>query len=314
MDITKRFNRVIAIYFQLQAKPLVRAQDLADQFEVSKRTIYRDIRSLEQAGIPIYGEAGSGYTLVEGYKIALPRFTNEEIITLAAAEQLMKKFVDPDLSKHFASAINKIKAYLRSHEKMNITELEENIAMSVLENHFNKNVPSALSYLFDGVARKKLINMEYQSGSSTEPTSRTIEPVGAFHEGAYWYFMAYCHLRKDYRQFRIDRIHKIHLTDEPFTKKHKRLSYYLKKDENVPTTKIRLAISRDFARYLQWERNYYGFVAEETRGEEVIMTFESKNIEQEFPRWYLMFADRARILEPESLKKKVSELLSKIKV
>src|SRR5690606_34165952 len=112
MDITKRFNRVVAIYFRLQAKPLVKAQDLAERFGVSQRTIYRDIKSLEQAGIPIYGEAGTGYALVDGYKLSPTRFSQEEIMTLAAAEKLMQKFVDPDLSKHFSSAINKIKAYL----------------------------------------------------------------------------------------------------------------------------------------------------------------------------------------------------------
>lgn len=314
MDITKRFNRVVAIYFQLQAKPLVKAQDLAEQFEVSKRTIYRDIRSLEQAGIPIYGEAGSGYALVDGYKLSPTRFTQEEIMTLAAAEKLMKKFVDPGLSKHFGSAINKIKAYLRSNEKINISQLEENMMMSVMENRFNENVPSALSQLFEGIAQRKIVDMNYQSNSSTEPKRREIEPVGVFHQGSFWYFMAYCHLREDYRQFRIDRVHKIHLSDKSFTRKHKRLSYYLKKEQAPPTTRIRLSISREFARYLQWERSYYGFVAEETKGNEIIMTFESKNMEQEFARWFLMFADQATILEPVSLKESVKELLTRIRV
>lgn len=314
MDITKRFNRVVAIYFQLQAKPLVRAQDLAAQFEVSKRTIYRDIRSLEQAGIPIYGEAGSGYALVDGYKLSPTRFTQEEIMTLAAAEKLMNKFVDPDLAKHFGSAINKIKAYLRSNEKNDISELEQNMMMSVMENRFNKNVPSALSQLFKGVTQHKIIDMYYQSTNSAAPVQREIEPVGLFHQGSFWYFMAYCHLRKEYRQFRIDRIHKMDVTARPFIKKHKPLSFYLNKEEAPSTTKIRLSISREFARYLHWERSYYGFVHEEPKGEQIIMTFESKNAVREFARWYLMFADQAKILEPLSLKEHVRELLTKIKI
>lgn len=313
MDITKRFNRIIAIYFQLQAKPLVKAQDLADQFEVSKRTIYRDIKSLEQAGIPIYGEAGSGYALVDGYKLSPSRLTQEEIMTLAAAEKLMKKFSDPDLSKHFASAINKVKAYLRSNEKDHISQLEENMMMSVMEHRFNENVPSALSRLFEGIAQYKIIKMDYQSSSSTEFTQREIEPVGVFHQANYWYFIAYCHLREDYRQFRIDRIQEIKRTDRPFTRTHKKLSYYMKKDDVLTKTRIRLSVSREFAKYLHWERPYYGFVSEEINGDQLVMTFESTNPPKEFARWFIMFADQATILEPITLKELVRELANQIK-
>ncbi|PRD56239.1 helix-turn-helix transcriptional regulator [Sphingobacterium gobiense] len=314
MDITKRFNRIIAIYFQLQAKPIVRAQDLAEHFEVSQRTIYRDIKALEQAGIPIYGEAGTGYGLIEGYRLPPTKFSKEEILTLAAAEKLMQKFVDPDLFRHFSSALNKIKAYLRYSDKLNVNLLEENMLMGSLSHRFNENVPSALSILFEGVAQYRVVNMEYRSSSSVTPVHREIEPVGVFHQGNYWYFMAYCHVRADYRQFRIDRIQKIQLTSTPFTKKHKPLAYYLAKEDSAPTTTIRISVPLQYARYMEWERSYYGFLSEEITDTSVIMTFACKNMEHEFARWYLMFADEAKILEPEELKERVKELLSNIQV
>ncbi|PRD44566.1 helix-turn-helix transcriptional regulator [Sphingobacterium haloxyli] len=314
MDITKRFNRIIAIYFQLQAKPIVKAQDLAEQFEVSQRTIYRDIKALEQAGIPIYGEAGTGYGLVEGYRLPPTKFSREEILTLAAAEKLMQKFVDPDLFRYFSSALNKIKAYLRYSDKLNVNLLEENMLMGSLSHRFNENVPSALSILFEGIAQHIVVNMEYQSSSSVTPIHRKIEPVGVFHQGNYWYFMAYCHVRSDYRQFRIDRIQKIQLTSTPFTKKHKPLAYYLVKEDSGPTTTIRICVPLQYARYMEWERSYYGFLSEEITDSGVIMTFECKNMEHEFARWYLMFADEAKILEPDELKDRVRELLSNIHV
>jgi predicted DNA-binding transcriptional regulator YafY len=65
----KKLDRVTAILTQLQSKPVVRAQDLAEKFDVSIRTIYRDVKTLENAGIPIVGEAGNGYSLMEGYKL-----------------------------------------------------------------------------------------------------------------------------------------------------------------------------------------------------------------------------------------------------
>jgi len=314
MDVTKRFNRIVAIYFQLQAKPIVKAQDLAEQFEVSQRTIYRDIKALEQAGIPIYGEAGTGYGLVEGYRLPPTKFSKEEILTLAAAEKLMQKFVDPDLFRHFSSALNKIKAYLRYNEKLNVTLLEENMLMGSLTHRFNENVPSALSILFESIAQHKMVNMDYQSGTYSTAVHREIEPVGVFHQGNYWYFIAYCHLRKDYRQFRIDRIQRIQLASTPFTRTHKSLSHYLEKEEPAPTITIRIAVPLAYARYMEWERSYYGFVSEEIIDTEVMMTFACRNMEQEFARWYLMFADQARILEPEKLKEHVKALLANIQV
>lgn len=314
MDITKRFNRIVAIYFQLQAKAVVRAQDLADRFEVSPRTIYRDIRALEQAGIPIYGEAGTGYSLMEGYRLPATRFSQEEILSMAAAEKLMQKFVDPDLFKHFGSAINKIRAYLRYSEKVDITLLEENMLMGSIENTFNEKVPSALSILFEGIAQHKIVQMAYQNSSSSEFSRREIEPVGVFHQGNFWYFMAYCHLREDYRQFRIDRIQEIKLSSQAFTQEHKPLSHYLNKKEDVPTTAVRISVPRAFARYMQWDRHYYGFLSEEINGDNVIMTFKSRNVENEFARWYLMFADQSTILEPEALKEYVRKLIASIRI
>lgn len=313
MDITKRFDRIVAIYFQLQAKPIVKAHDLAEQFGVSLRTIYRDIRALEQAGIPIYGEAGIGYGLVEGYRLPPTKFSREEILTLTAAEKLMQKFVDPDLFRHFNSALNKIKAYLRYSDKLNVNLLEENMLMGSLTHRFNENVPSALSILFDSIAQHTVVWMDYQSSSANTPSQREIEPVGVFHQGNYWYFIAYCHLRKEHRQFRIDRIQKINLTSTPFTRKHKPLSHYLEKEQELPTpVTVRISIPLTYARYMEWERSYYGFVSEEITDNGVIMTFACNNMEQEFARWYLMFADRAKILEPERLRERVKALLSDI--
>lgn len=313
MDVTKRFNRIVAIYFQLQAKPIVKAQDLAEQFDVSQRTIYRDIKALEKAGIPIYGEAGVGYGLVEGYRLPPTKFSREEILTLAAAEKLMQKFVDPDLFRHFSSALNKIKAYLRYNDKLSVNLLEENMLMGTLAHRFNENVPSALSILFDSIAQQKVVSMDYHSGTSRAPSHREIEPVGVFHQGNYWYFIAYCHLRNEHRQFRIDRIQKISITSTPFTQTHKPLSHYVEKEEQpLPTVTIRISVPLIYARYMEWERSYYGFVSEEITDSGVIMTFACSNMEQEFARWYLMFADRAKILEPEMLKGRVKELVAEI--
>src|SRR5690606_14814260 len=259
-------------------------------------------------------EAGTGYTLMDGYRLPPTRFSSEEILSLTAADKLMRKFVDADLYKNFDTAINKIKAHLRYTDKDQITTLENNMWMSSIGNTFNEQVPSALSTLFESIAERKIVNLSYQGNAYTECSYRETEPVGVFHQGNYWYFMAYCHLRDDYRQFRIDRIQQIKLTDRNFTKAHRELSFYLPQKEDISTTTVRISVPVSFAHYMHWDRPYYGFIEEEVIDGHAIMTFHSRNVEEEFARWFLMFADKAIILEPMSLKMRIKELVDAIRI
>lgn len=309
MDIKKRFDRILSIFIHLQSKPIVTAQELADRFDVSLRTIYRDIRSLEQAGVPIYSEAGVGYAVVDGYKIPPTLFTREEALSFVAAEKIMQVYVDQELSEHFTSALFKMKAVLRTAQKVEVSEINPAVVMRTDKTVFNKKVPSALSTLFKSISLKKQLRMAYINGAETEATLRIVEPIGVFHENDYWYFMAYCHLRQSYRQFRSDRIQSIVLLEEDFTKEHGDLEHYLPNRTVERNLLIRLAVSKKIAPYLAWERKYYGFVEEIMGDEQVEMRFEMKDLDNGFPRWFLMFADHAEILEPVELKEKVIKLL-----
>src|SRR5690606_34489127 len=107
---TKRLSRLTAILTQLQTKRLLTSTALVDKFGVSVRTIYRDIRALEQAGVPIITEDGKGYTLMEGYKVPPVMFTEAQANALIIAEQLVLKNKDTSFIKDYTEAIDKIKA------------------------------------------------------------------------------------------------------------------------------------------------------------------------------------------------------------
>jgi predicted DNA-binding transcriptional regulator YafY len=174
---------------------------------------------------------------------------------------------------------------------------------------FHDKSPNTLSLLFESIAEKKQILLTYKTLEADQPSTRNIEPVGVFHDHNNWYFLGYCHLRKDYRQFRTDRIHALLKTEFDFTIQHDSLETYLKKTETIPTTKVRILIDKKIARYLSYERNYHGYVSEKERDGSIEMTFMSRDIEEAFPRWFLMFGDYATILEPESLKTRTLALL-----
>jgi predicted DNA-binding transcriptional regulator YafY len=305
----KRFDRIVAILIQLQSKKIVKAQELADRFEVSLRTIYRDIRTLEASGVPIYSEAGVGYALMDGYRLPPVMFTREEASSFIAAEKLMQKFTDATLGNHYASAMYKLKAVLRSDDKDWVSTIESSVLMQSSEKLFNDKSPNTLATLFESIAEKTQVVLSYEAFDSDEVTVRHIEPVGVFHDNNNWYMLGYCHLRKDYRQFRADRVHGIKKTDILFTLEHDSLETFLNKNENIPTTKVRILVEKKIAKYLSYERKYHGFVSEKEVGDQIELTFMSRNIEEGFSRWYLMFGDYATILEPERLKTRILELL-----
>src|SRR5215203_7098302 len=105
-----RIDRLAAITIQLQSKRLVKAQEVADKFGISLRTVYRDIHALEEAGVPVIGEAGVGYRLMEGYKLPPVLFNQDEASALLTASKLMQSMSDEHSSKHYSSALDKIKA------------------------------------------------------------------------------------------------------------------------------------------------------------------------------------------------------------
>lgn len=107
-----RFDRLAAILLQLQAKRLVSGPALAEQFGVSLRTIYRDLRSLEAAGIPLVSEHAVGYSLVEGYCVPPVMFTREEITTLLTAEKLAAHLTDAPTARLVSIAMDKLRAML----------------------------------------------------------------------------------------------------------------------------------------------------------------------------------------------------------
>lgn len=305
-----KFDRIIAILIQLQSKKIVRAQDLADRFNVSLRTIYRDVRTLETSGVPIYSEAGVGYSLMDGYRLPPIMFTREEASSFIAAEKLMQKFTDTTLDKHYKSAMFKLKAVLKNSDKDWLDTIESKVIMQSNQKLFNDNTPNALALFFEGIAEKKQIHILYQTFDTEETNERTIEAVGIFHENNFWYVLGYCHLRKDYRQFRTDRILQIKKTEAHFTLEHKSLEELLHQKTPVSTLKkVRIIVDKKIARYLTWERRQFGFVSEKKVGNQVEMTFMCYDLREGFPRWYLMFADQSEIIEPEELRERVIELL-----
>jgi len=306
----KKIDRITSILVQLQSKPIVRAQDLADRFEVSVRTIYRDIKTLENAGIPIFGEAGSGYSLVDGYKLPPVMFTKEEVLSFITAEKLMQKFSHESLDSHYNSAMEKVKAVIRNSEKNLVTTIENQIDIYSYRPQHSDTIKNIIPIILESIVEKMQLKIHYQNVKD-EATERIIEAVGIFYEVNYWYMMAFCTMRKDYRQFRIDRILKIEKTQTLFHQEYGNVGDYRKKT-NHQKVEVKLLVEKKIMPFLVNSKKYYGLTSEEETEKGMLLTFDSEWIEEGFPRWLITFADYAEILEPESLKTSLRNLINDI--
>lgn len=211
---TKRLSRLTAILTQLQTKRLLTASELAGKFSVSNRTIYRDIKALEQAGVPILTEEGKGYTLMEGYRIPPVMFTESEANALITAEQLILKNKDASFVKEYTGAISKIKSVLRNNTKDKANLLSDRIVFR--NNKDNDRTSNFLSTLQLALTNFNLIKIKYKSIDTDQTTERTVEPFAIYSTQENWLLIAFCRLRKDFRTFRLDRILNLNVLNEKF--------------------------------------------------------------------------------------------------
>lgn len=313
MELKKRFDRIIEILVQLQSKKVVKAQELADRFEVSLRTIYRDIKSLESAGIPIIGEAGTGYSIVECFRLPPIMFTKEEAMSFIGAEKLMEKFMDDSLISHYKSAMYKVRSVLKHNARDTISNIEKHIIMREGNfETFNRLTPHALQTLFESMAHKQQVSLSYKGTQDEYPKIRTIEPIGLYHENNFWYVGAYCLTRNDYRQFRTDRIYTIDLLTESFSQDHISLPELMKKSENnCEIINIKVRVGKDTAPYLEWQKKQFGFTCEDICKDHIDLSFAYKGPIEYFARWFMMYADDAQIIYPPALKDIVKNILTK---
>jgi len=305
-----RIERISSILIQLQSKKIVTAREIAERFEISLRTVYRDIRALEETGVPISAEAGIGYSIMEGYKLPPVQFTMTEATAFLTAEKLIEKLTDTGIDREYKSAMFKIKSILRSTEKDYLETIENNI--QVIRNHYlpdHANNVAFLQPIIEAISSSEIQELSYFAGHSQELSKRSIEPVGIFFNTSRWHVIAYCHLRKDYRNFRLDRIRSLLKTGQHFSKNHPSLQSFLDKMKTQEALQeVILEIENEAVRYLGEQKYYSGYVSEKKGDHYTQMTFLTASIEG-IARWYLMIGDSAKIISPPELKARVKVLM-----
>ncbi|MBC9931238.1 helix-turn-helix transcriptional regulator [Chitinophaga qingshengii] len=312
-----RIDRLTAILIQLQGRKIVKAADISERFNISLRTVYRDVKALQEAGVPIGAEAGTGYYIVDGYHLPPVMFSKEEAASLLTGEKLMEQFGDQSSRKQFGFAMEKIRSVLRGSEKDFLESLEDNIVvMRPYSQMEQENFPNRfLTDLQHALGHQQVVNMEYFSFQEEVATRRETEPIGIFHDGSNWHLIAWCRLRQGYRDFRVDRIRKLNLTSS-YYKKDKRISLqeYLEQRRNAAPEKtllVKIAVDKDLRRYMRTQLYYYGLMDEIPKGDKVELTFLTSSLNY-LARYLIMFGNGVTIIEPAALKTTLCELITEL--
>ena len=221
-----RIDRLFGILTLLQSKKYVTAEQISGRFGISVRTVYRDVKALGETGIPVSFETSKGYFIVQGYFLPPVSFTSEEANALQLMETMVKGFADQSIYHHYSSALQKVKALLRSPQKENAEFLHRNMKMQLPQCFVNDY--DYLSVLQTAISEKKNIELEYKNNKA-EISKRRVEPIGLVFYAFSWHLIAWCHLRSEYRDFKVARILKAKNTGLPFSQPdHVQLADYLK--------------------------------------------------------------------------------------
>ena len=308
-----RIDRVSAILIQLQSRRVVKAIDIAERFSISLRTVYRDVKTLEEAGVPIIGEAGVGYSIMDGYRLPPVMFTQQEATAFLTAEKIVEQLTDASTVANYKSAMYKVRSVLKTPEKILLENIDANIEVLKSQSQLHIDDKDHIQTLLAGIARKNILTIHYFANHNKQTTVRDIEPIGIFYKESRWHLVAFCLMRNDYRDFRIDRIDHILVTERTFDSKHPTLKAYIAqtaREQELELVIIR--VEQTISAHLEYQKYYSGFISEKMIDNQIEMTFLTTSLEG-FARWFMMFGDQAEIISPDSLKDRVSRIASELK-
>lgn len=315
-----RTDRLLAIILELQGKGRQRAEDLAETFETSKRTIYRDIQALGEAGVPVVSIPGRGYSLMKGYFLPPLSFTTDEATMLLLGSDLMAQSFDAQYRAAALAASRKIEGVLPEKLRDEVRYLQESIRFVTSNAMGQPTETEKLQQLRRAILQRSTIRFCYftrhpsstaeAEGDSahrhTSPAHRTREadPYGLVHFLNAWHLIAYCHLRQGIRNFRLDRIDDLVLLPKTFQRP---ANFNMSKpnSEQQRSMVVRALFDKEVTRWVRESPSFYMTSEEETPGG-LLVTLKSHQ-ESEVLQWLLSWGSHVRVLEPESLRQRIAE-------
>ena len=304
--VLNRTERLFALVLLLQNRPNMTSADLAAHFGVSRRTIFRDLRALGESGVPLTYAEGGGYEILEGYQLPPLMLSAREAATLLTGTRFMKLQRDPSLREDADQVALKILSVLPREVREYVERLLDRTVLDpfwINAERDQGDQDGRWYELSEAVARRMRVQMDYYVPSRDEVTRRKVDPLGLVYYTDHWNLIAFDHLRERIRNFRLDRIQKMHVTYEHF-EEHEDFdlaSYLDEQGEGVKSVPIRLRVEE---RVLRWLRRALPARVEEevSNGNGTVdLLFYFENLEY-VARRLLNYSDTVRVLEPDALR------------
>lgn len=309
----KRSDRMLAILLELQRKGVVRAEDLASRFEMSVRTVYRDMEALSISGIPLRSTPGIGYELMEGFFLPPIQFTALEASMLLLGSDYVANTFDSTYCEAAHAAQEKIEAIMPEQQRKQVQQLRDSIHLLNLDEAFHapnvtESAQEILGLVRRSVLEQRVLSFTYRSRKSSpyaseEPSGiRSVHPYGLIHLRGIWYFVGHCTMRNELRQFRLERMESLNLLSDTFERPSE-----FRMHEYEPEQNFQQEATVSFAKEaLPWVRENPSFYLTnlEEREDDVLATLHCRN-EQDILQWILSWGRYARVLQPQSLRESI---------
>ena len=309
----KRFDRLIAILLQLQTSRLLRAADIADRYGVSERTIYRDMRSLEAAGVPLLAEAGLGYSLDRSYHLPSVHFNPDEAIALLIGVKSMQSHMPGLHGDRAQSAMGKLHSVMSDEQRQTLSQLDQRIAVNGNPRTAATDQSSWYDTVQHALRTRRTAATRYRANHNGVTSERVIEPVGLCHYSGHWHLIDWCQLREAMRDFRLDRILEWQTGSSPCpARPDASLQDYLQKTYfDGEVAQVEIGFARHMAHVVGDARHYHGYVRSAFNEDEEVMTFLTSN--REFlGRWLLQFTNIVRVIGDDAMQATIRSLLAEL--
>ncbi len=299
-------DRLLAIVLELQRKGRQRAEDLAATFETSKRTIYRDILALCEAGVPIVSVPGQGYSLMKGYFLPPLSFTTDEATMLLLGGDFMARNFDAQYRLAAESASRKIESVLPETLRHDVHYLQSNIRFiaTLTTPDASEKLQLLRRALLDRNTIRFCYHARYSNDVQSASQTREADPYGLAYFLNTWHLVAYCHMRQDIRNFRLDRMEDLELLPRTFIRP---TNFQMKHNQESQPRDIivRALFDKEIARWVHEGRTYFVAAEEETPAG-FLVTLKIRH-ESEVLQWFLGWGRHVKILEPDSLRQRMAE-------
>lgn len=303
-------ERQLAIVLELQRTRVIKGQELAAKLETSVRTIYRDIQALSEAGVPIVGAPGTGYSLMEGYFLPPVSFTAEEAVTLLIGADFVERRFDDRYGKNAQSSRRKIEAILPEPIQNEAKRILGSIRMlpDLKQHEHKRSEKSHLDLIRSAMLSGHKLRFNYvkrvPEPSGNRASERTVAPLGLVLVQAGWMLLAHCDLRGDTRHFKVSRISNPVMTEERFeVPTGFNLHEYMPRDDR--DVRISARFNPAIADRVK-ETNIHYMETEEWQPEGYVVHFRVRQ-EEELLQWILGWGADVEVLEPESFRLRVRQ-------